>query len=319
VSRALDDLRAEPREWLYAQREADRRKLDERLAAGFLGHLVVDDFHRLDPAQQARVADTMKYISDRNTRDAKITVVGINPVGESLVTALRDLAGRFDVVRMGGQPDEKISELIRKGEEAANIRFRRRDEFIRYAGGSFFIAQQLCLEAAREVGVEETAPSLTYVDVGFGDVVKKVVDDLDGRYFGDLRAFACHDERVPPRGASLALLWLLSRSAEGHVTLDDVHFRFPDADVRAALGRLKSSYLSRCFDEAPALKSILYYNRNAGILSIEDPRLAFYLRHMSWPRFIERTGHQNARIDAEGKLVISRRGPSDRPSEKGGS
>jgi 3',5'-cyclic AMP phosphodiesterase CpdA len=316
VSRALDDLRAEPREWLYAQREADRRKLDERLAEDFLGHLVIDDFHRLDPAQQARVADAMKYISDRNTRDAKITVVGINPVGESLVTALRDLAGRFDVVRMGGQPDEKISELIRKGEDAANIRFRRRDEFIRDAGGSFFIAQQLCQEAALEAGVEETAPALTSVDVGFRDVVKKVVDDLEGRYFGDLRTFACHDERVPPRGASLALLWLLSRSAEGHVMLDDVHFRFTDPDVREALARLKSSYLSRCFDETPALRSLLYYNRNAGILSIEDPRLAFYLRHMSWSRFIERTGHQNARIDEAAMLVFSRRRPSDRPSDK---
>jgi 3',5'-cyclic AMP phosphodiesterase CpdA len=316
VSRALREVPAMEQEWLFGQMEDDQRKIDERLSKGFLGHLVIDDFHRLDHARQARVADAMKIVADRDARNAKITLIGINPVGDSLVSALRDLAGRFDVVPMGSQPDEKISELIRKGEEAANISFRRREELILGAGGSFFIAQQLCQEAALKADIEETAPALTYVDVGFRDVVKKMVDDLDSRYFGDLRTFACHDERVPPRGASLALLWLLAQSSEGHVTMDEVHYRFPDPDLRDALGRLKSSYLSRCFEEARNLKSLLYYNRNAGVLSIEDPRLAFYLRHMSWPRFIERTGHQNARIDAEGKLVFSRRRPSERPPER---
>jgi 3',5'-cyclic AMP phosphodiesterase CpdA len=97
--------------------------------------------------------------------------------------------------------------------------------------------------------------------------------------------------------------------------LDDVRFQFSDLDVREALTRLKSSYLSKCFDETPSLKNLVYYNKNAGTLTIEDPRLAFYLRNMSWPSFIERTGHQNARIDSAGKLVFSKRRASDRPAE----
>ncbi|MCC6556200.1 MAG: TIR domain-containing protein, partial [Polyangiaceae bacterium] len=177
VSRALRDAEAAEPEWLFGQIEDDRRKLEERLTRGFVGHLIVDDFHRLDQALQARVADAMKIIADRDARNAKLTVIGINPVGDSLVSALRDLAGRFDVIAMGKQPDEKISELIQKGEAAANISFRRRQEFILAAGGSFFIAQQLCQEAALKADIEETAPSLTYVDVGFHDVVKKVVED----------------------------------------------------------------------------------------------------------------------------------------------
>lgn len=317
VSRALRDIQAAEHQWLFGQIEEDQRRLERCLSEGFRGHLIVDDFHRLDRPRQAQVADAMKIIADRDARDAKITVIGINPVGDSLVSALRDLASRFDVITMGKQPDEKISELIQKGEDAANIRFRRREEFVLAAEGSFFIAQQLCQEAALADDVEETAPVLRTVDVGFRDVVKKVVDDLDRRYFSDLRTFACHDERGPPRGACLALLWLLAQSTEGHVSLDDVHYRFSDPDVRDALLRLKSSYLSSCFDGANNLKSLLYYNKNAGVLSIEDPRLAFYLRNMSWSAFIERIGHEkNARIDAEGKLAFSRRRPSDRPSER---
>jgi len=313
IKRALRDINVSEQEWLLGQSDADRRKLDDRLSSGFKGHLIIDDFHRLDRPRQVQVADAMKIIADRDARDAKITVIGINPVGDSLVSALSDLAGRFESVAMGKQPAEKIDELIRKGEEAANILFTRRDEFIIAADGSFFTAQQLCYEAALRANIEQTAPVLTDVDVGFRDVVETVIKNLDAKYFGDLRSFACHDDRVPPRGASLALLWLLAQSAEGHVALDEVHYQFMDADVRAALALLKSSYLAKCFEGTPSLKSLFYYNKSAAILSIEDPRLAFYLRHMSWPSFITRTGHRNARIDASGTLVFSKRAPSDRP------
>ncbi|EYF03812.1 metallophosphoesterase [Chondromyces apiculatus] len=312
VKKALREVQAAEQEWLLGQRESDREKLDARLSAGFCGHLIIDDFHRLDRARQARVADAMKIIADTDARDAKITVIGINPVGESLVSALSDLTGRFESIAMGMQPPEKIDALVRKGEEAANIAFLQRAEFIVAAAGSFFTAQQLCYEAALKSGIERTAPQLTDVDVGFRDVIDTVIKTLDSRYFSALRAFACHDEKVPPRGASLALLWLLSQSSEGHVALDDVHYRFADPDVRSALALLKSSYLSRCFEAAPELKSLLYYNSTAGVISIEDPRLAFYLRHMSWPGFIKRTGHQNVRLGEE-TLVFSKRQPSERP------
>lgn len=313
VRRVLRDLKAVEQEWLLGQNEEDRQKLDERLSKGFVGHLVIDDFHRLDQPRQARVADGMKMISDRSARTSKITVIGINPVGDSLMSMHRELFGRLDRVRMGRQPNETVAELVQKGEEAANIRFRRRGELILGAEGSLITAQRLCQEAAFLADIDETAPALTTVDVGFADVVEKVIEQLDGKYFSDLRTFACHDERTPPHGAGLALLWLLTQSNEGHVALDDVHFRFTDPSVREALALLKSSYLSKCFEEAPLLRSLFYYNKNGSVLSIEDLQLAFYLRHMSWPRFIERTGHQSARIDAEGKLVFSKRRPSDRP------
>jgi 3',5'-cyclic AMP phosphodiesterase CpdA len=313
VRKVLHDLQASEQEWLLGQLEEDRVKLDARLTEGFRGHLVIDDFHLLDRPRQVRVAVAMKVIADREPRVSKITVIGINPVGDSLVSALGDLAGRFEVVPMGRQPDEKVSELIQKGEAATNVLFRQRSEFILAAEGSFYTAQQLCYEAALKAEIHQTMPVLTPVDFGFRDVVDTVVKKLDTRYFGDLRSFACHDEKVPPRGAGLALLWLLAQSEEGHVSFDDARHRFPDADVRAALTLWKGSFLSKCFDDTPSLKSLLYYNKGAGVLSIEDPRLAFYLRHMPWPGFITRTGHKNARIDADRNLVFSRREPSDRP------
>ncbi|WP_437739941.1 hypothetical protein WME73_30595 [Sorangium sp. So ce302] len=69
-----------------------------------------------------------------------MTLIGINPIGSSFTEALPDLSGRFRIIQMDRQKDVKIAELIIKGEQAANIRFTRRDELITEAGGSFFIA-----------------------------------------------------------------------------------------------------------------------------------------------------------------------------------
>src|SRR5262249_37914088 len=76
VKKALRDINAEDQEWLQGQSEADQETLDRRLAKGFKGHLIIDDFHRLDRERQVRVANAMKIIADRDERNAKITVIG---------------------------------------------------------------------------------------------------------------------------------------------------------------------------------------------------------------------------------------------------
>lgn len=52
-----------------------------------------------------------------------------------------DLSGRFRIQRLDVEKDwkgsTKIAELIVLGERAANIRFKRRDELVVAAGGSF--------------------------------------------------------------------------------------------------------------------------------------------------------------------------------------
>lgn len=99
------------------------------------GHLVVDDFHHLDNSRKRQIADLIKSLADKDRRDAKLTIIGINPVGDSLVADFPDLVGRFVTVSVATQPREKLDELIRKGETAANVEFLRRGEFIEAAAG----------------------------------------------------------------------------------------------------------------------------------------------------------------------------------------
>jgi hypothetical protein len=94
------------------------------------GHLIVDDVHHRDDALKRQLAVRMKILADQERPQAKVTLIGINPIGSSLTEALPDLSGRFRIIRMDRQKDVKIAELIIKGEQAANIRFTRRDELI---------------------------------------------------------------------------------------------------------------------------------------------------------------------------------------------
>jgi hypothetical protein len=117
-------------------------KLDELLHASRNTWLFIDDFHHLEDHRYRReLASVMKILSDQPIRHAKVTLIGINPLGESLVDVMPDLVGRFRVLRLGIERDlvrsTKVAELIIRGEAAANVRFKRRDEFVMAAAGSF--------------------------------------------------------------------------------------------------------------------------------------------------------------------------------------
>lgn len=286
---------------------ADLLVLDEALARGFTGHLFIDDFHHLDEARMRSVASAIKVLADDSRDDAKITVIGINPVGVSLMHNFPDLAGRFDRVSMTRQPDACIAELVTRGEEAANVTFLRRDELINAASGSFFTAQQLCFHACVAAGIDETQPLRTEIDLGVHAVLDAVMDSLDSKYLNRLRSFSAWDRALGRPGAFLALLWLLSRNREGFVSVVEASLQFPK--LEEAFAWLGDGNLERAFAEIPGLTDLFYFNARAGVLTAEDPQLVFYLSHMSWADFARRSGHAQVRLDPGGQLVFAGTGP----------
>jgi len=281
--------------------------LDEALSSGFTGHLFIDDFHHLDEARMRNVASAIKVLADDSRDDAKITVIGINPVGVSLMHNFPDLAGRFDRVSMTRQPDPCIAELITRGETAANVTFLRRDELINAAAGSFFTAQQLCFHACVRAGIDETQPTPTEVDLGVHAVLDAVMDSLDNKYHDRLRNFSAWDRARGRPGAFLALLWLLSRDPEGFVSVVEAGLQFPKLDE--AFAWLGAGNLESAFAGIPGLSELFYFNARAGVLTAEDPQLVFYLSHMSWTDFARRSGHAQVRLDPGGMLVFTGTGP----------
>jgi hypothetical protein len=308
VRKAMDELGV-PKEhqiWWSGQRplpldEFDRT-LDGLLRVTRDTWLFIEDFHHLeDEKYQRALASIMKVLADQPERHAKITVIGINPLGDSLVQAMPDLAGRFRVLRLDIDKDwrrtTKIAELIIQGEQAANIRFKRRDDFVLAAAGSFFLAQYLCYFAAVTAGVNEVQRDVVEIDLGPADVVAAIQGELATRFRAPMRDFAAFDTTPSPRGAGLSLLWLLSRSSDGSVPVKEARLRFPM--LAAAFDWLLESNLTRCLQTHPRLKGLLYYNRTTQTLTMEDPQLKFYLRELSWEEFAEASGHRDVRFHPE--------------------
>jgi hypothetical protein len=257
--------------------------------------LFIDDFHYItDPTYLRTVAFGIKGLADQGPRShGKVTLIGINPLAGSLVQAMPDLAGRFRIHRLDVDRDwqrgTKIAELVIRGEQAANIRFKRRDELVIAANGSFYLAQFLCNKAAIASGVMARATTIVEIPLGPTDVVAAIQEELAATFRGPLLEFAAFDVAPPPRGAGLTLLWLLARSSEGFFAVKEARLRFPM--LRAAFDWFLESNLSRCFQDHPSLKGLLYYNRAMATLTMEDPQLKFYLRELDWERFAEASGH----------------------------
>src|SRR5262249_15310259 len=140
IKKAMESLKVptEQQIWWVGQTpppiDEFRRTLDALLRATKDTWLFIDDFHYLEDEGYLReLACRMKALADKDERHAKVTLIGINPLGSSLALAMPDLAGRFRVLRIDREKDwtrsTKIAELIINGEKALHVVFRRRDEF----------------------------------------------------------------------------------------------------------------------------------------------------------------------------------------------
>lgn len=312
IRKAMEVIGAEARDQLWWAGQSPppldefQRTLDELRRSDQQRWLFIDDFHYLEDQRYLRaLAFTMKALADQSRSNAKVTLIGINPLGASLVQTMPDLAGRFRIIRIDREHDWErstlITELIVLGERAANIRFARRDEFVVATGGSFFIAQLLCNRAAVQAGVYETQARTVEIERGPAAVIASIRDELAARYRSPMLQFAAFDAQPPPRGAALSLLWLLARSTDGFVSLKEARLRFPS--LGPVFDWFLQSNLSRCFDDHPELRGLLYFNRSTGTLTMEDPQLKFYLRALDWPEFAEASGHGHVEFHpADGPL-----------------
>jgi 3',5'-cyclic AMP phosphodiesterase CpdA len=270
--------------------------------------LFIDDFHYVEDEHYRRqLAFGMKALADQARPHGKVTLIGINPLGSSLVDVMPDLSGRFRIYQLDVEKDwkgsTKIAEVIFLGERAANIRFKRRDEFVVAAGGSFFLAQYLCNVAAVKSGIHAAQPETVEIEIGPADAVAAIQGELAARFRAPLLELAAFDATPPPRGAGLSLLWLLARSPDGFVPLQEARLRFPM--LGSAFEWFLESNLTRCFQEHPRLKGLLYYNRATMTLTLEDPQLKFYLRELDWEDFAEVSGHGRVSFHPEDGPVWS--------------
>jgi predicted phosphodiesterase len=298
VEHALSHLRDSGQQrwpvlWLRAKVEADLKEalaIPTRRIADLDGHIVIDDFQMLPLSERERIAKFAKAFADGCRNEAKITLIGISRTQESLTHSTPDLATRAQVIRLGREPNDKLVQLITKGEQALNVRFRRKEEFALAANGSFVVAQMLCERALRDNQVKRTAAARRDIETDPATVIPAVVRQLSAQFHPRLQQFAMLDQASEgPRGGTVAILWHIGREPEGSIDVDDVRPQWPN--LSESLARM----LERITQERQngfnhEWRSLLDCDPDTGQIAIDDPKLGFYLRYLDWVDFGQRCG-----------------------------
>lgn len=277
---------------LTARDPADRDFIASIPSQTDLGIVIIDDFHRLEASVRESISDFMKILADEERSDAKIVIVGINKVGESLLAIAPDLAGRIEVVKLGVNPNEKVRELLDKGCEALNIDMAAAESIVEASAGSFNIAQMICFEACISDDVIETAAEPKTIETSFTTIRETVIDQLATTFHKKAEVFATGKRRRKEgRAPYLQILRWLSMSDEWTIDLDREISK--NSSLRASVGQVveKGHLEDHLANKSTQLGDLVHYDPETRILAVEDPQFFFFIRHLSWNKFSERLGY----------------------------
>jgi hypothetical protein len=275
---------------LSARKAEDRALIAELPSMTAIGTVLIDDFHRLDDGVKHCVADYLKTLADEETPNSKLLVVGINKAGDSLVRFAADLNNRIDTIRFETNPEERVEELVSKGEKALNVAINTRSDIVVDAHGSFHIAQMICRETCLAGGILERSERLVELRVSLEVVRERVLDELGRAFFEPSRKLATGPRlRREGRAPYLHILHWLAQSDDWSLQLD--HALAVHPEHRGSVGQLiEKGYLEEYLKNNPDLDAVIHYDPSTRLLSIEDPKFLYFLRNLIWNKFARQVG-----------------------------
>jgi hypothetical protein len=256
-----------------------------------LGTVLVDDYHRLPHKIQSKLADYLKLLADNEASDTKIIILGINRAGDGLIEFAPDLVNRIDIVRFETEPDSKIQELIKKGEEALNISLNVVDEVVESVSGSFYLTQMLCKEICVQAGVlERSDGQRKSIHISFESVKATLWDQLGMAYRKTCEKF-CSGTRIKKEGRAPylhVLNWLANAQSW---TLDLRDAMRHNTNLSGSVGQVvDKGYLRELIDKNIDIRQVLHFDQNTELLTVEDPQFLYYIRNIPWHDFARRLG-----------------------------
>jgi len=278
---------------LSARQADDVEYIQELADMDNVGNVIVDDFHRLDDATKARLSDRMKVLADNESPTSKLILIGINKAGQQLVKFAHDLGLRVDVFRLESNPDEKIRDLITLGEAALNVTIVNKDILTDRAQGSFQIAQLLAHRLCAMSGVGESQIAGKDVSLPMDVVVEEVMVDLGRLYKETALAFARGSKlRREGRAPYLHILRWLASGDDWSLDLREAMKSNPEH--RGSIGQvLDKGFLVALLndpDKKRLFEPYFHFEQSTNILSVEDPKVVFYLKNLIWREFTRQVG-----------------------------
>lgn len=249
------------------------------------GTVIIDDFHRLDEYTKHQFANILKTGADESRSDFKFILIGINQAGDSLINLNREVNNRISTIKFERNPEEKIRELITKGEDVLNVKFKDKEEIIKKSAGSFHVAQMLCQRMCIESGIDQRQTDTFEVSLSLESVVTSLVQEMDVAYGEGIKTFARGNRnRTGGNRPYYRLVSFLSTSPAGTINMNDIKRQHPElkgsivqiTDKKNSLGK---SYLTQLIEKHDSIKGMFYYDTVSNTLTIEDPKVLFFLRN----------------------------------------
>lgn len=311
IARALSDLNIDCTK--YSAREPNDIPLIAQLPnTQDLGIVIIDDFHRLPDDIRSRISDLMKVLADTQDPNRKLIIIGINKAGQQLISSSHDLGLRLDIFKLESNSHEKILELLALGEKALNIEIEHKEDVASKAEGSFQIAQLLAHKLCVKNRIIATCPDKKILSDSISVIIESVMTEL-GRIFKDVAITFARGSKLRREGRApyLHILKWLSLDDEWSIDLREAQTRF--SDHKQSIGQvLDKGYLVSLLNE-PEKKEILqpyfHFEPSTGILSVEDPRLVFYLKNLVWRAFTRQVGYRADYFKGRYDYALSFAGP----------
>jgi hypothetical protein len=297
---------------LSARKQSDLEYIAELPNLGELGTVIVDDFHRLDDSVKARLSDFMKVLADTENASSKLILIGINKAGQQLVKFAHDLGLRVDVFKLETNPDEQIEKLIALGEAALNAKLPDTETIARRAQGSFQIAQLLCHKLCVLDHVTETASTQREITTSLNFAIEDVMTDL-GRQFKEAAVTFARGSKIRREGRApyLHILRWLSEADEWSIDLSEAVNIHPDMK-RSVEQVIDKGYLEALLSDPEKhdiLSPYFHYEPSTTVLSVEDPKLIFYLKNVIWRVFTHQVGYRADYFKGRYDFALSFAGP----------
>ncbi len=290
---------------LSARKSEDVALIKELPKMQPLGTVIIDDFHKLPDGEKRQIADLMKVLADEGRADSKVVAIGINRAGEALINFADDLTNRLETIPFEANPDKRVAEILRQGEEALKVAINIRDEIIESAKGSFYLAQMLAYHTCLDAGVLEAQEVESETTISFPEVKARVFDTLARRFQSRTQEFAKGTRlRREGRAPYLHLLYWLGTSDEWTLSLDKAQVRYPD--LKGSLTQIiEKNYLVDLLRSVPQMAEVVHYEARNHLLTVEDPQFVFYLRNISWDRFAEDVGYLGIKFPSRYDFALS--------------
>lgn len=269
-------------EYLSARRSKDMPRILELAHTASMGRFIVDDFHRLDSAIQARIADIVKISAEEYEDEShpKVVIIGINRVGSELIHLVHDIAKRCGIHRIAPASIETTAELVRKGEKRLNVRFGDLDAVFSETKGDYWLTQLVCQSVCLINGVTETKTDRQDLKFSSNELRSRVVQRLEHSYQEAVKEF-CRGRRFrSTNDPYLKVLRCVSEQDGSIVDLTELGNANPD--VRGSINNIKEKRLATLIESKPICDTYFYYNPETKIFAIEDPALFYYLKHLNW-------------------------------------